>query len=292
MGTIITVDKMSGESNSALMNFLSIEIPKFPKDEIGDRILCIITNIPYEYFLNNLNTKEKLELSEKYLEETLNVIIHLKYKSLNVFPHFLIDRYVGKINIQHLKECDCYQEIINRYVDLESRRNLLNENNINQKDDPKKISDDARIKALKFINNSDITLPLCPYMYRELLNTIEIFGKDYDLTRAKIQQVVKSILIYQMSLLESQNHCNNNDGMFEKMYNKFGDSRQVISQAELYKIKMSDKILDATKMLDEMVEGSKVSIAMNVNHIPLNALMDKMKQNMIDSTFVEKKEGE
>jgi hypothetical protein len=229
---------------------------------------------------------------------------------LSEFPYVLTDDYVksrlitsnsSKITSNHLDDCNCYRETLNYFIRQEILKKISNDSEDNDNSSNYKLlnldySEAANKKYFKennkfsynkaldntssFLRNHNL---VCPYTYYELRNTVNLFAKDYDIEKAKVQMIVKSILSYQSSQLESNNYFINN-GMFDLVSDKQGNARKKISSNEWYRMNLNEKIIDAVEKLDKMIEGSK-SVNLNVNSDSismdevLNKFLDKEKES-------------
>lgn len=232
------------------------------------------------------NIKKELVLSKQMMTKKFNIEVH---------P--LLSNYTTMFDIEHLKTCSCCDDIlfsiiedeISKQQDKQQNKNYPNsENNIPelivQKEKKSKIKDEIYQKALVYINTNikDMNLKICPYIYGELLGTVRLFEKDYDLRKAKIQLVVKSILNYQFSLLSSMRYTSS-FGFINRGYDKYGNAVDKINDNEYYKIKLNEKIIQSVKVLDEMVEGSKnVNLNINSNSLSIEEVFSKLHNEIKD----------
>lgn len=211
--------------------------------------------------------------------------------------HPLLRSYFHKFDIDHLKNCDCCNDIIFSIIDDEIIKEKVKQKDINypknnnsipelimQKQKKSLVKDEIYRKALIYINTNlkDMPLRICPYIYEELFRTIQIFEKDYDLRKAKVIMVVRSILNYQMSLISSNIYGNVN-GMISRGVDKLGNPLDRINSNEYYKIKLNEKIIQAVKILDEMVEGNKnVNLNINANSLSIEEVFSKLHNEIKD----------
>lgn len=232
------------------------------------------------------NIKKELVLSKQMMTKKFNIEVH---------P--LLSNYTTMFDIEHLKTCSCCDDIlfsiiedeISKQQDKQQNKNYPNsENNIPelivQKEKKSKIKDEIYQKALVYINTNikDMNLKICPYIYGELLGTVRLFEKDYDLRKAKIQLVVKSILNYQFSLLSSMRYTSS-FGFINRGYDKYGNAVDKINDNEYYKIKLNEKIIQSVKVLDEMVEGNKnVNLNINSNSLSIEEVFSKLHNEIKD----------
>lgn len=232
------------------------------------------------------NIKKELVLSKQMMTKKFNIEVH---------P--LLSNYTTMFDIEHLKTCSCCDDIlfsiiedeISKQQDKQQNKNYPNsENNIPelivQKEKKSKVKDEIYQKALIYINTNikDMNLKICPYIYGELLGTVRLFEKDYDLRKAKIQLVVKSILNYQFSLLSSMRYTSS-FGFINRGYDKYGNAVDKINDNEYYKIKLNEKIIQSVKVLDEMVEGSKnVNLNINSNSLSIEEVFSKLHNEIKD----------
>lgn len=265
---------------------------KTDETEIGDRALCRILEIDYENEYLKLEISERLELSKQNLTKTLEELILNIREEKKLIPNELLSVFVynTKFTPEHLMNCDCYRTLVNRFMDIQAMEEVLNKESSNYKLNENtaekravfyKLQDirkSSAEKAASFLNNSLLMVNqvrICPYLYQELTNTISIFDKDYDLSKIKIREIVKSIINYQISLYNS-NLDTSYSGMFERASDKFGNTITKVSQSEYYKTRLNAEIIKAIKTLDEMVEGNK-NVNLNVN-IESIRLKDVLKQ--------------
>ncbi len=268
--------------------------------EIGDKALCKVIKMNYNDF-NNLDLQSKYELSKNHLDSTLDILINEyrnmykldNYKELEEFLSSYSYNY--KFTAEHLKNCNCYRAVVNRFMDLDYYKNSLKELSNEGKEyrinlqNPSElfaynnkynnISNDAYIKAADYLNkyyfNKDM-VRICPYLFRELINTLNIFKKDYDLSKSKVREVVRSIINFQISLYNSNVYSANN-GMFDMVSDKLGNISNKISSNEYYKMKLNTEIIKAIKTLDEIVEGNKnININMDVKSIPIKDVLKRI----------------
>ena len=268
--------------------------------EIGDQALCKVIKMNYNDF-NNLDLQSKYELSVNHLDSTLDIIINEyrnmyrldNYKELEEFLSSYSYNY--KFTAEHLKNCNCYRAVVNRFMDLDYYKNSLNElinegkeYRINLQNPSElfaynnkynNISNDSYVKACDYLNkyyfNKDM-VRICPYLFRELVNTLNIFKKDYDLGKSKVREVVRSIINFQISLYNSNVHSANN-GMFDMVSDKFGNMTSKVSSNEYYKMKLNQEIIKAIKTLDEIVEGNKnININMDVKSISIKDVLKRI----------------
>ena len=228
-------------------------------------------------------------------------------KKFNVEVHPLLSNYTTMFDIEHLKTCNCCDDIlfsvirdeINKQQDIQKNKNYPNsENNIPelivQKEKKSKVTDEIYRKALVYINTNikDMNLKICPYIYKELLGTVRMFEKDYDLRKAKIQLVVKSILNYQFSLLSSMRYTSS-FGFINRGCDRFGNVVDKINENEYYKIRLNEKIIQAVKVLDEMVEGNKnVNLNLNANSLSIEDVFSKLHNEIKDEYEIIKEDCE
>lgn len=291
-----TKNEVSNKNQPFPPNFLI----ESPQTEIGDQALCKNIQMNYNDF-NNLDLKSKYELSKNHLDNTLNLLIN-EYRNMyrldnyKEFEEFLSTySYNYKFTAEHLKNCNCYRALVNRFMDIEyyktASKELINEGKEYRIDlqNPSErfaynnkynnISNDAYVKAAEYLNryyfNKD-SIRICPYLFRELVNTLDIFKKDYDLSRSKVREVVRSIINFQISLYNSNVYSANN-GMFDMVSDKLGNISNKISSNEYYKMKLNQEIIKAIKTLDEIVEGNKnININMDVKSIPIKDILKRI----------------
>jgi hypothetical protein len=236
-----------------------------------------------------------MEDNIKKIKNKLATTKQLMKTTFNTIPHFLLRNYSTKFDIEHLKNCNCCDDIIFSIIDdeidkeLENRKNKnypINDNSIaelmKQKEKKSKIKDEIYHKALIYINTNlkDMQSRICPYVYKELLDTINLFEKDYDLKKAKIQVTIKSILNYQVSLINSIIYSNSK-GFIEKTRDKQGNQIDKINANEYYKIRLNEKIIQAVKTLDDMVEGSKsINLNINTSSISFKDVLGKLQEEI------------
>lgn len=291
-----TKNEVSNKNQTFPSNFL-IESKQI---EIGDLVLCKTIKMDYNDF-NKLDLQSKYELSENHLQETIDIIIDEyrnlyrldNYKELEEFLSTYSYNY--KFTSEHLKNCNCYRAVVNRFMDIEyyktASKELINEGKEYRIDlqNPSErfaynnkynnISNDAYTKAAEYLNryyfNKD-NIRICPYLFRELVNTLDIFKKDYDLSKSKVREVVRSIINFQISLYNSNVYSANN-GMFDSVIDKFGNISNKISSNEYYKMRLNQEIIKAIKTLDEIVEGNKnININMDVKSIPIKDVLKRI----------------
>jgi len=291
-----TKNEVSNKNQQFPPNFLI----EHKQTEIGDKALCKVIKMNYNDF-NNLDLQSKYELSVNHLDGTLDIIINEyrnmyrldNYKELEEFLSSYSYNY--KFTAEHLKNCNCYRAVVNRFMDLDYYKNSLNElinegkeYRINLQNPSElfaynnkynNISNDAYIKAADYLNkyyfNKDI-IRICPYLFRELVNTLNIFKKDYDLGKSKVREVVRSIINFQISLYNSNVYSANN-GMFDMVSDKLGNISNKISSNEYYKMKLNQEIIKAIKTLDEIVEGNKnININMDVKSISIKDVLKRI----------------
>ena len=289
-------NKVSNKNQTFPPNFLI----ENKQTEIGDQALCKVIKMNYNDF-NNLDLQSKYELSVNHLDSTLDIIINEyrnmyrldNYKELEEFLSSYSYNY--KFTAEHLKNCNCYRAVVNRFMDLDYYKNSLNElinegkeYRINLQNPSElfaynnkynNISNDAYIKAADYLNkyyfNKDM-VRICPYLFRELVNTLDIFKKDYDLGKSKVREVVRSIINFQISLYNSNVYSANN-GMFDMVSDKLGNMTSKVSSNEYYKMKLNTEIIKAIKTLDEIVEGNKnININMDVKSISIKDVLKRI----------------
>ena len=262
---------------------------QYPVHEIGDRKLCEIINITYNEF-KKLTITEQIKLSEKYLQETIDLILKDEFQYIENDKYGLLNNYSVNINEKHIKHCDCCDLIKLRLLDISAKKNANKITTTNYTLDPKNNESERFAVILKnnksnldelvvyYLQNSTfLRNPICPYIRKELYKTIKLFEKDYDLSKAKVRMIVGGILSYQTSLIESSQHFRNN-GMFEVIQDRFGNVVNTISQNEHYKVKLNEKIIEAVKILDQMIEGNKnVNININQNSLSIEDVLAKFK---------------
>jgi hypothetical protein len=268
--------------------------------EIGDKALCKIIETDYNDF-NKLDLQSKYELSKNHLQETLDFLINEYRKGYGLDNYKELEEllttysYNYKFTPEHLKNCDCYKAVTNRFMDLDYYKNKINELESKGKgykidlSNPadkfaynnkyENIKNEIYIKASEALNKyyfDKNKISLCPYLFRELINTLNIFKKDYDLSKTKVREVVKSIINYQISLYNSNVYSANN-GMFENVSDKFGNVSNKISSNEYYKMKLNEQIIKAIKTLDEMIEGNKnINVDLSVKSISIKDVLKRI----------------
>lgn len=268
--------------------------------EIGDKALCKIIKIDYNDF-NKLDLQSKYELSKNHLQETLDFLINEYRKGYGLDDFTELEEllttysYNYKFTPEHLKNCDCYKAVCNRFMDLKYLENKIIEAQgkgkgykIDMQNPAERLAfnnkyenatNDIYLDSANYLNKyyfNKNNIRICPYLFKELINTLSIFKKDYDLSKAKVREVVKSIINYQISLYNSNVYSAGN-GMFENVSDKFGNISNRISSNEYYKMKLNAEIIKAIKVLDEMIEGNKnINVNLNMRSITIKDVLDKI----------------
>jgi hypothetical protein len=292
----IQINKKNNITETSNANFFEGSL----HTEIGDKALCRSIKKDYNDF-NKLDLQSKYELSKNHLKETLDLLI-TEYRKGYVLDDFTeleefltTYSYNYKFTPEHLKNCDCYKAVCNRFMDLKYLENKINEAQgkgkgykIDMKNPAERLAfknkyenatNDIYLDSANYLNkyyfNKD-KIRICPYLFKELVTTLSFFKKDYDLSKTKVREVVKSIINYQISLYNSNVYSASN-GMFDSVSDKFGNMSNRISSNEYYKMKLNEQIIKAIKTLDEMIEGNKnVNINMDVKSISLKDVLKRI----------------
>ena len=268
--------------------------------EIGDKALCEVIKMDYSKF-KKLDYKTKYELSNKYLNETLDIIIKYyrnKYEldEFEELKDFLSSySYSFKFTPSILRDSGCYEAVCNRFMDLNYYKLASDESSsgndkykLNLQNPSERFSrynsftelnNVAYDRASSFLNDYFLKkdmIRICPGLFRELINTLSIFKKDYDLSKSKVREVVRSIISFQISLYNSNVYSARN-GMFDSVVDKHGNLNKKVSSNEYYKLRLNQEIIKAIKTLDEMIEGNKnVNVNMDVKSISIDDILKKI----------------
>jgi len=266
-----------------------------------DDPLCQFLNIEKEKF-ELLPPEQKIKLMEDNQNEFLELLLQHKLHAFNIEPNPILDNYLNSISVSHLDSCDCLKEFVNYFWDLELYHEFLDKQDRDEDDMSKDYRLDSRYviekiakrdksvvsyrialdKAKKYIFNSKYHIPFCLYYYKELSSTVKMFGETYNLSLPKVQTILKSIISYQISLLETLKYQQER-GMYDKTVDKYGNSREIVNSNEYYKLKLNERIIDAVKKLDEMIEGNKsINVNIDTKHTTIENLIDQMKTNIIN----------
>jgi hypothetical protein len=213
----------------------------------------------------------------------------------------MVFSYIPSVGLEHLDRCNCYRHTLRYFLEsvwerAQAGSDLYRELDINDVLDYsimrrsyKDLARKALGEAVSFLNQFNL---VCPHIVCELQRTVDVFSMDYDLSQAKVRVVVQSILGYQCGLLESLKHFKES-GIFSNNLDRQGNVIQRIHPNEDYRMRLNDRLIDAVKTLDDMIEGSKTRIEMNVNNsaISLDDLFSKVPLDSARYIEVESPEG-
>ncbi len=269
----------------------SLSIPELQR---MDWLLCSVIGMPISDF-SALSVSEQLVIYEQNMPRVLAAIIYGSTASYDpAFLSFFSSYSKFTFTSEHLESCSCYSDVVRYFSEIESKRDLvkLHGNSYVSSGLPidysiyynnsKSYLKSAYRNASNYLNSSSLLSGrrICPHLYNELYNTFRQFNHTYDLSLPKVSVVVRSILDYQVSLYYSIIHSQSS-GSHETIVDKFGNVSVKVSDNEYYRMKLNEKIVDAIRVLDQMIEGSKsVNLTLNVSAIPIEDILSGFRDEV------------
>jgi hypothetical protein len=280
------MESLTSLGNGIKINGKSYDL--YPVAERTDRLLCDIIGLSYDSFVS-LPVSEQLGIYEQNAPTVLSHVLSALVSSYDPeFVNFLSSHTNFTFTSDHLLNCTCFRPVIDYFSEIESKRDLVRLHgtsfvysgqpvnySIFMKNSNAGYLDSAYKAAAKYLNTTSslVGLRICPSLYRELYSTFCQFNKTYDMSLPKVSVVVRSILDYQSSLYHSILHSQSS-GTHESAIDKFGNVSIRVSNNEYYRLKLNEKIIDAVRILDQMIEGSKnININLNTSAIPIEDVL-------------------
>ncbi len=192
------------------------------------------------------------------------------------------------VGVEHVKRCDCTKDVFEGFLKKRIREYIKKNERSGYELDPEVLPErmaligkyrDIYEGTCRDVAEYCVAKKIsCPYVREELENTWRLFSRDYDVGKAKVQMIVRSILSFQSALIESQEIFGTR-GVMEKVMDKVGNVRDVVSNNEYYRIKLNEKIVESVKILDQIVEGNKsVSVNINTQSVSLEDVLDRFRE--------------
>lgn len=208
-------------------------------------------------------------LSAKRAEELMNLPITEK----------IINSVCGVVNEQHLKDCDCQNDLIR-----EKQKERMRDTYEDLKDKGKH-TDSGLLRRRFFIDKAkgindvaiicEKNMVACPHEVEALTMTIDRFDAKYDLEDPRAYMIVRSVLNHQISVLRMQLYSNMN-GIITYDYDKEGNPKAVLNPVEESKRRFDEAIVKAVVELDKIFEGSKIQLKGTIATVKIEDLFGKI----------------